>query len=507
MLPYAPNYRQKYEYLKTDKWKLYPLSIFSFIVVITGSVLFCLSHSPLILFLPFFVLLTAYIGLGYYIGVFSKDFNEDAHTDIIHNHLAHALTKTVDVYLPTAGEDLNVLHNAYTYVSKIDWPRDRLRIYVLDDSRRVEVASLADRFEFNYFSREDAPKDKKAGNLRDAFARTDGEFILILDADFCPRSDILKEMMPHIVSDDGVGIVQTPQYFDSLSDRNPISKAASFIQILFYKLIQVNRDYYDAAICVGSCSLHRRKALEPLGGTYLINYSEDVHTGVSIYPQHRVKYLPVNLAMGVSPDTITAFFSQQMRWAAGSLALCTNRELFWDGRFNAHQIMCYMTGFLYYITTGISALLYGLPSLIMLLFYKEYIVWYTVLFTIPSLYVAFFLLPAWSRSPFSFWYLRLRLISWVAHLYAIKDRVTNKITPWVVTNNKSGHSMNNKKLVTVLWYLAITNFLVILLTLDYCLSMASGWVGFILLISPFVSSIVIYPSLAMSVRESWKISR
>lgn len=42
---------------------------------------------------------------------------------------------------------------------------------------------------------------------------------------------------------------------------------------------QVNRDKFDASICVGTCGVYRREALAPFGGTAAIGYSEDVHTG------------------------------------------------------------------------------------------------------------------------------------------------------------------------------------------------------------------------------------
>ena len=41
----------------------------------------------------------------------------------------------------------------------------------------------------------------------------------------------------------------------------------------------MNRDNFDAAICVGTCGVYRRAALAPFGGTAAIGYSEDVHTG------------------------------------------------------------------------------------------------------------------------------------------------------------------------------------------------------------------------------------
>ena len=42
---------------------------------------------------------------------------------------------------------------------------------------------------------------------------------------------------------------------------------------------QVNRDRFEASICVGTCGVYRRAALAPFGGTAAIGYSEGVHTG------------------------------------------------------------------------------------------------------------------------------------------------------------------------------------------------------------------------------------
>jgi cellulose synthase/poly-beta-1,6-N-acetylglucosamine synthase-like glycosyltransferase len=67
---------------------------------------------------------------------------------------------------------------------------------VLDDGDS-EVAARGE-FGFNYIVRDDRP-ELKAGNLRFAFARTSAPFIVILDADFCPRSDFLKNVLPYFL--------------------------------------------------------------------------------------------------------------------------------------------------------------------------------------------------------------------------------------------------------------------------------------------------------------------
>lgn len=75
-------------------------------------------------------------------------------------------------------------------------------------------------------------------------------------------------------------------------------------------LIQLS---FASAICVGSNALYRREALEAVGGTAEIAYSEDVHTGFYAMTRGwRVKYVPLALACGISPDNAKALFSQQV---------------------------------------------------------------------------------------------------------------------------------------------------------------------------------------------------
>lgn len=496
-LPRAPSYGEKLSYVKTGKELLYPFSITSVIILTIGSFIFALAHPPLLIFIPLFLLTASYLVLGYYIGLRSEDFDEVGHYEVQDLFLEDSKRFSVDVFLPTAGEPLEVLENAYRHVKELSW--EHLKIYVLDDSKRDEVWELAKKYSFNYIRRDNAPQDKKAGNLRYAFKLTDSPFILILDADFCPRPDMLMEMMPWMLAGSHIGIVQSPQYFD-LNDDNVIARASSFIQVLFYKMIQTNREHFNAAICVGSCGLYRRKALEPLGGTYLINYSEDVHTGVSLYPRYKVKYLPINLAMGLSPDTITAFFSQQQRWAAGSLALCTNK-MFWDGRFNLNQILCYMTGFLYYITTALSIPMTGIPSLLMLMFYPDYLVWYAILFVIPGYFTTIYIWPKWTGMKFNWWVLRMRMVSYMSHLFALIDKLKGEMTPWVVTNSKTGHEKNQAKLTYGFLYVTFINLLVILLALKYFLTAGKVVVVLPVLIHALLSIHLSLPTLLAILKE------
>jgi cellulose synthase (UDP-forming) len=231
---------------------------------------------------------------------------------------------SVDVLLPSAGEDLAVLENTYRAVAALQWPGD-LRVTVLDDSARDEVRGLAHSYEFDYLVRPNRGHLKKAGNLLYGFERTSNDLILVLDADFVPRRDALYELAPYM-DDPRNAIVQSPQFFDFHKRMNWVQHGAGATQVLFYRWVQPSRDKSDAAICVGTSALYRRAALERVGGFAQIGHSEDVHTGVKLMSVgYRVRYVPTVVTKGLCPDNFDQFVTQQYRWCTGSMSLLFSR--------------------------------------------------------------------------------------------------------------------------------------------------------------------------------------
>ena len=101
-----------------------------------------------------------------------------------------------------------------------------------------------------------------------------------------------------------------------------VENAAGAIQEVFYRSVQVARDRFGAAICVGTSAVYRRAALAAEGGPTLIPYAEDVHTGLDVRRAGwSVVYLPVVLSVGICPDNLDAFVRQQYRWCTGNVGV------------------------------------------------------------------------------------------------------------------------------------------------------------------------------------------
>lgn len=280
ILPTSPTDTEKLRYLTTNRIPLYIFGVFSFLTLSTGMWLFAIC-APIFAWYGVFVgFLNIYLLISYLVGIIGRDWDYAAHQAIVLQHpLTETTTPTVDVYLPCCSEPLEILENTYKHILKLDWPPEKLKVYVLDDGNQPAVRDLAEQYGFNYIVRDDRPRLRKAGNLRWAFARTTGDYFAIFDADFCPRRDFLKELVVEHVADPRTAIVQSPQFFRVTGDQTWVEQGAGATQELFYRVVQVNRNRWGASICVGSNAVYRREALEEVGGTAEIGFSEDVHTG------------------------------------------------------------------------------------------------------------------------------------------------------------------------------------------------------------------------------------
>jgi len=362
-----------------------------------------------------------------------RGFDIDRHNELVRTWQPEAFPD-VDIYLPICGEPISVLTNSWAAVAELvraypGWAFP----YVLDDGIDPAAEALATSLGFGYVLRPDPGEHKKSGNLRYAFANTRSEFLAIFDADFAPRSDFLAETLPHF-QDPDVAIVQTPQYFRTDRRQTWVESAAGAIQELFYRAIQVGRDRLGASICVGTCAVYRRLALEPQGGTTLIPYAEDVHTGLDVRREGwNLIYVPVVLATGMCPTGLNAFIRQQYRWCTGSTSTMLTKRL-WSVPMTKRARMTYVSGFCYYLFTGLSVFVVPLIPITLLVFRPWSITPLNSGLVIVSMLASMTVLPLWHRSNYDLRKtLPLALVRAWAHALAIWDYVRGRTMTWEPT--------------------------------------------------------------------------
>ena len=373
---------------------------------------------------------------------------------MLRSHPVDADAPTIDIYLPVCNEPVEILKNTWNHIKRLNYPAPKLKVFVLDDGASAQVEGLAGSYGFAYILRTDRPHLKKAGNLRYAYARTDGEFFAVFDADFCPRPDFLQELMPYHLYDTKIAIVQTPQYFRSVKEQTWVEQGAGSVQEFFYRVVQTTRDAWGASICVGSNAVYRRSALAAVGGTAEIAFSEDVHTGYQAVDRGwKVKYIPIVLACGVCPDTPRALFSQQMRWCRGSTTLLTQKT-FYKSNLTWMQKFCYVTGFLYYSATALAVFFNPLPGPLLLWIRPEYFKYYNIFFALPSALYGTFIMRSWARSNYTLSVQFTNTIMAYAYMNSIWDRFAGNALNWAASGDAKAHKSHkyrNMRLLCWAW--------------------------------------------------------
>jgi cellulose synthase (UDP-forming) len=228
---------------------------------------------------------------------------------------------TVDVFVCTYDEGLDILGATLVGCDRITYPHVT---WVLDDGRRDEVASLAERFGARYLSRSDN-QHAKAGNINNALKHTNGQLILILDADHVPQPDILDATVGYF-DDPSVAMVQTPHDFGN-HDSFQHFETGRHDQSMFFEVIMPGKDRHDAAYWCGSAAVILRHALEGIGGIATQTVAEDFHTTLRLHGEGwHTRYHDETLVQGLAPHDLASFLLQRDRWARGNLAVLRTKE-------------------------------------------------------------------------------------------------------------------------------------------------------------------------------------
>ncbi|MEJ1154446.1 glycosyltransferase [Microbacterium marmarense] len=177
---------------------------------------------------------------------------------------------TVDVFITTYNESIEMVLATALAAQRIAYPHET---WILDDGARDDMKEAARAAGIGYIRRsndwDDKPRHAKAGNLNNALFQTEGEFLLILDADQIPDPLILHRTLGYFADDPAVALVQTPQWFGNVDDADPLGSQAP----LFYGPIQQGKDGWNAAFFCGSNAVLRRDALMQLG---IVGYVRDL---------------------------------------------------------------------------------------------------------------------------------------------------------------------------------------------------------------------------------------
>ncbi len=234
----------------------------------------------------------------------------------------------VTVQLPMYNE-MYVGPRVLDAVCKLDWPKNKLHIQVLDDStdETVEIMKRSvkywrDRgFDIEYIHRKNRV-GFKAGALENGLKTAKGEIIAIFDADFIPHEDFLRKTVDYF-TDEEVGIVQT-RWVHINRDYSLLTKLQSILLDGHFMLESLPRSRAGFFVNFnGTAGLWRKRAIEDAGGWEHDTITEDLDLSLRAQLKGwKFVYLPEVVCPAELPVEMNGFKSQQNRWAKGGMQVC-----------------------------------------------------------------------------------------------------------------------------------------------------------------------------------------
>ena len=232
----------------------------------------------------------------------------------------------VTVQLPVYNE-LHVVERLIDAVARLDYPKDRLHIQVLDDSTDETTALAQARVDYHRTQGIDIVlihrserTGFKAGALQRGLETAKGEFIAIFDADFVPNPDFLQHVIPYFQGKPRLGLVQA-RWGHINADYSHLTRAQALALDGHFVVEQTARQRSGLFMNFnGASGVWRKRCIKEAGGWQGDTLSEDLDLSYRAQlAGWEFLYLPDVASPAEIPPQINAFKRQQFRWAKGSI--------------------------------------------------------------------------------------------------------------------------------------------------------------------------------------------
>ena len=232
---------------------------------------------------------------------------------------------SVTIQLPVYNE-LYVVERLIDTICKIDYPKDKFEIQVLDDSTdetvnivaRVVEEKRKEGFDISHIRRENR-QGFKAGALKEGLKIAKGEYIAIFDADFIPKKDFLKKTLSFF-TDENIGMVQT-RWEHLNGDHSILTKAQALALDGHFVIEQTVRNKAGFFINFnGTGGVWKKDCIEDAGNWHADTLTEDLDLSYRAQINGwKFIFLKDFTSPAELPSEINALKTQQFRWTKGAI--------------------------------------------------------------------------------------------------------------------------------------------------------------------------------------------
>lgn len=279
-------------------------------------------HAAALIYLVCTLLLALFVGsFGVLLAIYARTRSRSEATPALTNDQLPSVTVQLPIY-----NELHVAARLIDAAARLDYPRDRLRVQVLDDStdgttailRRQIQAWRAQGVEHIVLLRRPVREGYKAGALAWGLQQVSTEYVAVFDADFVPAPDFLRRTVPHFTADPRLALVQS-RWEHLNPEANWLTRAQALTIDGHFAVEQTARCRGGLPFAMnGTGAVWRTAALRDAGGWSAATVAEDLDISYrALLRGWRMRYLPEVAVPGELPEQIQAYKRQQRRWATG----------------------------------------------------------------------------------------------------------------------------------------------------------------------------------------------
>ncbi|WP_412958006.1 glycosyltransferase family 2 protein [Microbacterium sp. 179-I 3D4 NHS] len=299
------------------------------------------------------------------------------------NHYGQAAPyhPNVAVIIPAWNEG-KVIGPAIERLLQLEYPTDRLRIYVVDDASTDDTPDIVLAKAAAYpgrviHLRREVGGQGKAHTLNHgldtALADPWTEAVLIMDADVIFARNALRKLTRHL-ADEKVGAV-TAYIAEGSRDRNYLTRFIAVEYVIGQLSSRRTQNVLGAIACLaGGAQLHSRANLEAIGGRIPTGtLAEDTMTTFEGQLKgRRAVFEPHAVVLAEEPRTIDSLWKQRLRWARGNVQLTGIYRKLWFRPSRHHQLGSFSFGLAWFTILLLPAfMLFAAVSLLALLLFHS----------------------------------------------------------------------------------------------------------------------------------------
>ncbi|MCL5433870.1 MAG: glycosyltransferase [Candidatus Marsarchaeota archaeon] len=313
-----------FKYNKAIKMRLFTVALF-IILSIAGVgfafYLFYIANTiPMFLLAIAFMMLSliaAFFNIYASVWYFRSIFYDDYLKKISKNNKMPKILPNIAIIVPTFNENPEILGNNILELLKMNYPKNKLKFYIADDSTNSETVSKIKEFATKYhikFVHRNNRDGFKAGALNNILKISKEPYIAIFDADeLLENKNFIIDLLPYF-NDKKVSFVQTEKRYKKGSF---FSDSVDIFDGFFFKFIEPARALNNTAVFAGSCGIIKRSILNKIGGFPEYIIEDTFFSFESSIRNLKSIYIPKVYARGEPIKTFTHLAKQQWRYNYG----------------------------------------------------------------------------------------------------------------------------------------------------------------------------------------------